>query len=180
MLEIITLIMLLGAAVFIHSIFVGAPFLPAKDTYVEQALDMIDLRPGQTMLELGSGDGRVLRAAARRGINSIGYEINPLLHAYAWLRTRRRHYRSHITLIRGNYWHIALPPADGIYTYLLQPYMRRLDEKLNSELTKPTKLLSFIFRIPDKKPIAVKEGMFLYAYGPRKSIAGEREKEERI
>jgi SAM-dependent methyltransferase len=162
LLIVITVIMLSGAAFFIHSMFYGAPFLPAKRLYVERALDLLNLEPGQKLLELGSGDGRVLTAAARRGIYATGYEINPLLYLYSWLRCRP--YRSHIRLIRGNYWQQPFPDADGIYTYLLKPYMVKLDQKLCAEVTKPTKLLSFIFRIDGKKPIKQSEGMNLYQY----------------
>ena len=160
-------IMGVGAAVFVHSVFFGAPFLPARTRYIQQSLDMLGLQPGQHLLELGSGDGRVLVAAARRGIYSTGYEINPILYIYSWLRTWR--YRKYVTLVRGNYWLGTLPSADGIYVFLLQPYMRRLDDKLSREVTVPTKLLSFAFYVPGKKPIATAEGIYMYQYLPRKS-----------
>jgi ribosomal protein L11 methylase PrmA len=57
----------------------GAPYLPTLRPQITMALDMLDLKKGQTLLELGSGDGRVMMAAAERGWNVIGYELNPLL-----------------------------------------------------------------------------------------------------
>lgn len=162
LLLVVTVVMLLGAAIFVHSMFVGAPFLPSKDRYIEQSLDMLGLQAGQHLLELGSGDGRVLVAAAKRGIHATGYEINPLLFSYSWLRSRR--YHALITLKFGNYWSKPLPEADGIYVFLLQPYMAKLDAKLTAEIHKPTKLLSYVFRIPGKKPILQAEGIYLYDY----------------
>jgi SAM-dependent methyltransferase len=158
----VAILMLILAAIFCHAMFIGAPYLPARQRYVEQSLDMLGLQPGQTLLELGSGDGRVLLAAARRGLHAVGYEINPLLFAYSWLRTR--HYRNQVRIIYGNYWQQPLPPADGIYVFLLQQYMPKLDAKLKSELKQPAKLLSFAFYIPGKRPIKEAEGIYLYQY----------------
>ncbi len=122
-------------------ILVGAPFLPTLKKHIEPALDMLDLNPGQTLLELGSGDGRILLAAAKRGINSVGYELNPFLVVYSWLITRK--YRRQVHIIWGNYWEKPWPRADGIFVFLLQPYMERLNKKIIHymlDLRKPSDL----------------------------------------
>jgi hypothetical protein len=147
---------------FVFVIAFGAPFLPILKPQVPRALDLIDLKPGQTLLELGSGDGRILIEAAKRGINSVGYELNPLLVIYSWLVTRK--YKGSIKIVWGNYWRKKLPPADGIFVFLLQPYMEKLDTKITQEFSKPVKLLSFAFHIPNKKPDKQKNGLFLYTY----------------
>lgn len=141
----------------------GAPFLPTLSKRVEDALDLLDLKEGQTMLELGSGDGRLLRAAARRGVKSVGYELNPLLVIYSRLTTWR--YRSLVQVRWGNYWNKTWPPSEGMYVFLLQPYMSKLHNKI-VQYTKdePYKLVSFGFDIPDKKPKKSVDGMHLYVY----------------
>ena len=68
---------------FGFTVLFGAPFLPTLKGRTGDALDMLDLKPGELLLELGSGDGRLLREAAKRGIRSIGYELNPLLVIYS-------------------------------------------------------------------------------------------------
>lgn len=143
-------------------VLVGAPFLPTLKNQVEPALDMLDLSPGQTLLELGSGDGRVLLAAAHRGINSVGYELNPLLVIYSWLITRK--YRKYIRIVWGNYWEKSWPRADGIFVFLLQPYMEKLDKKITQYKHKPVKLVSFAFVIKSRKAVVSKQGMHLYEY----------------
>ena len=143
-------------------ILVGAPFLPTLKNHVEPALDMLNLKPGQTLLELGSGDGRILIAAAKRGINSFGYELNPLLVVYSWLITRK--YRKHVHIIWGNYWVKPWPRADGVFVFLLQPYMQKLDKKIIQYKHKPVKLVSFAFDIKSRKAAANKQGMYLYVY----------------
>lgn len=147
---------------FVFVITVGAPFLPTLKPQVDKALKLIDLKPGQTLLELGSGDGRVLIAAAKEGIYSVGYELNPLLVIYSWLRTWR--YRKYIKIVWGNYWRKSWPQADGIFVFLLQPYMSKLNDKITKDCNKPVKLVSFVFTIPTKKPTKKLGGLVMYRY----------------
>src|SRR3982751_238116 len=80
----------------------GAPYLPTLKPQIQTALKLADLKSGQTLLELGCGDGKVLIAAAQRGLHVVGYELNPLLFLVAWLRTRR--YRKQVRVVWGNFW----------------------------------------------------------------------------
>lgn len=158
-------LVLIGAATILLFSFViafGAPFLPTLKGRMAEALNLLDLRPGQTMLELGSGDGRILRAAAERGIYGIGYELNPLL--VVWSKLAHWRYRRFITIHWGNYWRHKLPITDGIYVFLLNPYMAKLDTKITQEITKNVKVVSFAFAIPGKKPVKELKGLMLYRY----------------
>lgn len=148
--------------VFSFVIIFGAPFLPTLKVRTPEALDLLDLKPGQTLLELGSGDGRILRAAAERGIHAIGYELNPLL--VLWSKLTNWKYRALITVKWGNYWRHTWPVTDGIYVFLLNPFMQKLDTKITQDITSKVKLVSFAFEIPGKRPIKEINGLFLYVY----------------
>ncbi len=148
--------------IFSFVIAFGAPFLPTLKVRTPEALDLLDLKPGQTLLELGSGDGRILRAAAERGIYSIGFELNPLLVIWSILTNWK--YRKFITVRWQNYWRHKLPVTDGIYVFLLNPYMKKLDTKIVQETQGKLKVVSFAFEIPGKKPIKELNGLFLYKY----------------
>ncbi len=143
-------------------VLLGAPYLPTLRPQVKAVLELADLQPGNTLLELGCGDGRVVLAAARQGINVIGYELNPLLAILSWLRTRR-HWRQ-VRIIWGNYWQAAWPPADAIFVFLIPRYMKKLDKKIVQYKHKPVNLVSFAFAVPGKKPAKQKAGVFLYRY----------------
>ena len=140
----------------------GAPYLPTLTPQVSQALKMAGLKKGDTLLELGCGDGKVMIAAAKQGINVVGYELNPLLAALAWLRTRR--YRKNATVIWGDFWQKPWPEAQAIFVFLLPKYMEKLNKKVIQYDFKPVKLVSFAFEIKSLKPQSQKDGLFLYLY----------------
>lgn len=147
---------------FTFVVFFGAPFLPTLRPQITVALDLLDLKPGQTMLELGCGDGRVLVAAAERGITTVGYELNPLLAAFAWLRTRR--YGKQVKVICGNYWRLKWPQADAIFGFILPRYMGKLHKKVIQYTYRPLLIASFAFPIAEKKPAKIEQGVYLYEY----------------
>lgn len=143
-------------------LLVGAPYLPTLRPQISAALELADLRDGQTLLELGCGDGKVLLAAARQGIKVIGYELNPLLAGLAWLRTRR--YRKQVRVIWGDFWQKSWPDAEAIFVFLLPKYMPKLDKKISLDIARPVKLVSFAFTIPGRQPTGEKAGVYLYTY----------------
>lgn len=161
-----TIILLVGfllISLFGLTLLFGAPFLPTMKNQTASALDLLALKRGQILLELGCGDGRVLKAAAQRGIRGVGYEINPLLVLYARLHTWR--YRQLVSIRWGNYWQAKWPPTDGIFVFLLDKYMVKLDNCITQKYKgKKVKLASVAFEIPHKKPQKTLHGVFLYAY----------------
>lgn len=159
------IMMIVFAIAFISFTFVvafGAPYLPTLKDRVPEALLLANLKPGQVLLELGSGDGRLLIEAAKKGVNSIGYELNPLLVIYSKIKTIK--YRKKIKIIWGNYWYKKWPKSDAIFVFLLQPYMQKLDTKIIQNYPNGIKLVSFVFTIPNKKPDKVTKGLYLYKY----------------
>jgi SAM-dependent methyltransferase len=150
---------LLLALVFGGVLLRGAPYVPTLDAQGRAALELLELKPGQTLLELGSGDGKVLVLAAQAGLNVVGIELNPLLVAVSWLRTRR--YRRQVRVIWGDFWRVPWPECDGVFVFLLDRFMPKLDARMR-KVERP--LASFAFKIPGRKPDAEKSGIFLYKY----------------
>lgn len=149
--------------IFGFVIFVGPPYLPTLRKQIDAALDLLELQEGQTLLELGSGDGRVMLAAAKRGYKVVGIELNPLLVIISYIVTFR--YRKQVRVIWGSYWGPLWPRADAVFTFMLPKYMTRLDERIQKwRPDAPVRLASFAFAIPGKEPIAEREGVFLYEY----------------
>lgn len=159
---IIVFLMAALAVMFGLAVILGAPYVPTRAKTARRALKLLNLERGQTLLDLGAGDGAMLVAAAKKGIRAVGYEINPILYLIAKLRTRKYHDLVDIKL--ADYWHAELPPAEGIYIFLIGRYMKRLDNKLSEEIRRPTNVLSYAFKIPGKKVVAADGELFLYKY----------------
>lgn len=160
--EWLIIVALVLALCFGSVLLFGAPYLPTLGPQVEIALRLSSLKKGQTMIELGCGDGKVLIAAAERGAKVVGYELNPLLWLLCWLRTRR--YRKQVRVIWGDFWKKQWPQADVIFAFLLPRYMEKLNKKVIQSASNPVKLVSFAFEIPDRPPTRYKGGVYLYEY----------------
>ncbi len=153
-------------SLFSFVLLFGAPYLPTLKRQKQEALDLLDLKKGQTLVELGSGDGRMLSAAAERGIHAVGYELNPLLFIFSWLVTRR--YKGLVRVRLANFWNHPLPECDGIYVFLLDRFMSRLYTKVTQESTTSVKVVSFAFQFPEKKHVAERSGLYLYVFDNKK------------
>lgn len=140
----------------------GAPYVPTRHKQRQQALDMLELNPGQTLIDLGSGDGAMLLAAARRGLYVVGYEINPLLVAVSRFRTRK--YGKAVKVIRGNFWKKTWPEADAVFVFLTGSYMEKLDQQMKIQFKSEVKLITYGFALNDKKPAKKAGAFFLYKY----------------
>ena len=131
----------------------GAMFHPSARIRVKTFLDNIRLRKGSLLIDIGCGDGRVLREAYRRyGVRAVGFEINPL--AYALARIRTLGLRG-VSVRMQNFWKVNLREADAVFCYLFPDIMEKLATKLKSELRPGTPVISCNFPLPDWPHIAV-------------------------
>ncbi len=158
----LTIFMLVLLSCFAGVLLVGAPYLPTLTPQVKAALELANLKKGDTLLELGCGDGKVLIAAAEQGLKVVGYELNPLLVIVCKLRTWR--YRKQVRVIWGDFWQKPWPEAEAIFVFLLPKYMSKLNKKCIQYEHNPVKLVSFAFPIKNVKPIKQQEGVYLYSY----------------
>lgn len=139
----------------------GAPFLPTKKRQIEAAFELLKLKKGETILDLGSGDGRVLRYAAKNGYKGVGYELNPLLYLLSLLVTFR--YRKDVKIYCKNFWVAEFPENSAIFIFLLDRFMDKLHKKIiHKQNTKKVKVVSFAFKFEGIKPIRTSEGVYLY------------------
>lgn len=154
------------AVVGLGIVFGGAPWVPTRRSWAQQALKLAQVGAGDVVIDLGSGDGVVLAEACRRGAKrSIGYEINPLL--VVWSRWRLRRYHKQAVVYDRDFFRANLP-ADTtvIYLFGVGRMMNRLAEYLTEQRPKLTaktvRVVSFGFDIPGLKPVVVKDGFNLY------------------
>jgi hypothetical protein len=151
-------------------LFVGAPYVPTLRPQVLAALREAtkDIKH-PVLYELGSGDGAVMKAAAKQGIRSVGYELNPIMWVISKVRLWK--YRRLATARFGDFWSKPISEADVIFVFLHSRFMKRLDKKITQEARKKVKLISFAFEIPGKQPVVKKDGLYVYEYYPVRAHA---------
>jgi SAM-dependent methyltransferase len=124
----------------------GALYVSTSSVRIEAFLEAVPLKPDELLLDLGCGDGRVLRAAHRRyGVRATGFEVNPLAYSIACLLSMRF---PGIKIRWGNFWSRDLRDADVIFCYLFPDVMERLASKLEKELKPGTRVISCNFFLP--------------------------------
>ena len=157
------IVLLFGAVVFR-----GAPYVPTLRRSVSDALDLLNLKHDALVIDLGSGDGSVLKAAARRGYRALGYEINPVLYLIAKLRCLPQ--KSRVTVRLRDFWLADWPnDAQAVFVFLAGPHMKHLARKLKKEMTTrrdPLFVVSYGFAIPGHLPKKISRGMYLYELKP--------------
>lgn len=127
------------------------PFVVTPNDVVEQMLDLAELKPSDFVVDLGSGDGRVLIAAGRRGAKSLGIEIDP-----EWVAKSRAAIRSagldrKAKVVRGDIFREDFTDADVVTMFLKIDVNLRLRPQF--EKLKPgTRIVSHMWSMPGAKP----------------------------
>jgi len=124
----------------------GAMFHPSARVRVRTFLDHVPMKIGDLLVDIGCGDGRVLREAKRRyGVRALGFEVNPLAYALARIRTLGM---EGIEVRLSNFWNVNIRDADVVFCYLFPDVMERLAQKLEAELRSGTRVISCNFPLP--------------------------------
>jgi SAM-dependent methyltransferase len=128
----------------------GALYVSTSRQRIAAFLRAVPMKEGQLIVDLGCGDGRVLRRARKQyGVKAIGYEMNPLAYLKAQILClghkgiEVRHY---------DFWKVDLSDADVVFCYLFPDVMRKLSLKLRSELRPGTTVVSCNFAVPGFAP----------------------------
>lgn len=153
LLLILTLLLLLISLLFIlwmlQNLIFQAPFLPIPHSIVRGIASQITLSSGDEFYDLGSGDGRIVRAVALKHpqAHCFGVEKALVPHLIAtFLNTYKR--LPNIHLIRDDYRKVALNRARIVFVYLYPTAMEELSTKLKAELPKGAKVVSARFTLP--------------------------------
>lgn len=149
-------------------VFWGAPYVPSKRRELAQAFDdLYPLDADDVLVDIGSGDGIVLRQAAKKGAKAIGYELNPFLVLLSrWLSRGE----PKITVHLANFWQVPLP-ADTtvVYTFGESRDIAKMAKKVEKEaqrLERPLVFISYAFAVPGQTPHKTLGAYFLYEYAP--------------
>jgi len=162
----ITAISLLAAVLFVttaYSVFFGAPFVPTDARNVEEMIRLAGVKPGERLADLGSGDGRIIIAAARAGAQADGWEISPFLWLWSIWKIRRAGLTDRARVHLGSYWGANFRKTDVVTLFLINTQMWRMQKKLMAELPVGGRVVSYAFKFPDW-PLEAKNGRGVYLY----------------
>ncbi|MGI6035351.1 MAG: class I SAM-dependent methyltransferase [Limnochordia bacterium] len=145
--------------------FAGGAWSPTKAEVMHSMLERARLMPGETLWDLGAGDGRFLVAALQRGAMVVGVEIDPVRWFICCLRCRG--FKGQARVVRGNMFNISLEEADVVTFYLSQAAADRLRDKLEQELKQGARVVSYRRPIPGWRPSQIDEQnrVFVYVIG---------------
>lgn len=131
------------------------PFLPSPESVIIKALDMARLQPGERLVDLGCGDGRVLVVAAKRyGAYAVGVELNPLLAKLAARECRFAGVWGSVDVVHGDLFSFDVSPFDVVYVYPSPAVVRRLAFKLAAECREGCRVVVHDHPLPAAEPVA--------------------------
>lgn len=150
--------------------FIGAPYVPSHRKYVRRMFDHFGFGPNDTLVDVGSGDGVVLRMASNYGMKAVGYEINPVLVLVSRILSLGDR---KVTVLLRNFWTVKLPDdVTIVYAFSVQRDEKKLARVLQREanrLGKSLRLICYGSPFRTKKPDATFEAYYLYTFQPLQS-----------
>jgi len=140
-------------------------WVPTPLSLIERMLEMAKLAPGDVHYDLGSGDGRTVIAAAKRGVEAYGVEFNPDMVALSKRSAEREGVADRAHFINGDIFQVDFSRATVVTLYLLPS----LNLKLRPILLKMkpgTRVVSHAFSMDDWQPdqTAIVQGRTAYLW----------------
>jgi SAM-dependent methyltransferase len=138
----------------------GAGWQPAPASAIKSALKLARVERGDTLYDLGAGDGRVLIAAAKAGARAIGIELDPLRYLICRLRLART---KNAHAIRGDIFDVPLSDATVVFIYLRDWSTERLKRKF-ATLKRGTRIVTYYWPVKGWQPVAQDKKNEVYVY----------------
>src|SRR5687768_12561488 len=114
-------------------------------------LDMAKVTASDYVIDLGSGDGRMVIAAAKRGARALGVEFNPEMVKLAQQRAAEAGVADRATFVQGDMFEADISKATVLALFLMPDNLRRLEAKFRA-LKPGTRIVVNTFGIPDWTP----------------------------
>jgi precorrin-6B methylase 2 len=128
-------------------------WVPTPDVLVEKMLDMAKITPQDFVMDLGSGDGRNVIGAAKRGARAVGVEYNPEMVNLSRRNAERAGVGDKATFIEGDMYEADLSKATALVLFLLPVNLEKLAPKF-LDLKPGTRIVDNTFAIPGWQPDA--------------------------
>jgi precorrin-6B methylase 2 len=122
-------------------------WVPTSAALVERMLDLAKVTPADFVMDLGSGDGRNIIAAAKRGARATGVEFNPEMVALSRKRAAEAGVADRATFVQGDMYEADISKATVLALFLLPSNLEKLKDKFLA-LPAGTRIVMNTFTIP--------------------------------
>ncbi len=128
-------------------------FVPTPQPVVEAMLELAAVKADDVVYDLGSGDGRIVIAAAKKyGARGVGIELDPALVQRARRNAAAAGVSDRVRFVSQDLFKTDIRPATVVTLYLLQSLNERLRPKLVRELKPGTRVVSHVFNMGPEWP----------------------------
>jgi 16S rRNA A1518/A1519 N6-dimethyltransferase RsmA/KsgA/DIM1 with predicted DNA glycosylase/AP lyase activity len=146
----------------VFNMFLAAPFVPSSRKAARKMIDAANFMPDDVVYDLGSGDGRLVLMAAKKGVkDAVGFEINPALNVFARIKARFMHLKN-TTFLTKSLWKADLSNCNKLLLYLLPKSMQQLESKILKEMPKGSYVISNSFSLRNLEPIKTIDTIKVY------------------
>lgn len=140
------------------AIYVGTPIKA-----IETMLILANIQPTDIVMDLGSGDGRLLIATGKAGAKeSIGYEIQPWLVKLSRKLIATEKLEDKIKIIAQSFWHTDVSNTNVVLLYQISYAMKGIEKKLQQELPVGARIVANGFKFPNWKEEKTIDNVRLY------------------
>ena len=147
------------ALFFLIPFLFGAPFEPSSNKRVKTILKLANAKKGEKVVDLGSGDGRIVIEFARRGIEAHGYEINPILVLISRWKIKKLGLKN-ARIYWKSFWDVNFKKYDIVTLFQFPHIMRKLRDKLKKE--SKARVVSHCWKFPGWKIKKKIDDIYLY------------------
>ena len=176
MIDILLLIRITSLIIFICAIIVGlsllwpvivrgAPWTPTPQETVRRMLELANVTKDDTVVDLGSGDGRIIIMAAKEfGAKAIGIEVDLFRIIWSRWNIQRSGVQEKVQVVKGNFFDLDLLEATVVTVFQRIGTNNRLKAKLTSELNPGTRVVSYIHHFQGWSPVKKAEDPAIFLY----------------
>ncbi|KKP37746.1 MAG: hypothetical protein UR27_C0003G0068 [Candidatus Peregrinibacteria bacterium GW2011_GWA2_33_10] len=129
----------------------GAPWVPTPRKGIERMLKAANIKKNEKVYDLGCGDGRLVELAVKKyQADGYGIELSPIIYFMA--KIRKILTQSKVKIIFANFMNQNYKNADVVLLYLMPETNQKVAKKLQSELKKGSRVVTYAFQIKAWKP----------------------------
>ena len=145
-----------------------APYVPSPQEVIDRMLEVAQARQGDTVIDVGCGDGRILITAVQKfKARAVGIEIDPKIAAQASDTILKLGLQNKARVVRADVFDADLSQADVVTLYLTTSFNEKLRPKFEQSLKPGTRVVSPDYGIRGWNPVEVEE---VFVHGRRHRI----------